>query len=195
MPDVELHTAYIVEKVLMRLRCLWPQNTHCFILIMSTPVHPTSPLMYCRYQSKEMPQRCLFNNRSCPTKPWSFQIQYFFTDLEPQVGQLNSLRCLIHAMKSMFRPISIYVISLASVGSPQQWAPLSAGAAAHLSASLVNQRRRLINVTEQQGCSWLRWVVGTKEDGIKWLTARWAITRPRWGSIDIFWLIWRQENE
>lgn len=36
------------------------------------------------------------------------------------------------------------------------------------------------------GCTWLRWLVATKEDGIEWLTARWTITRPKWGSINIF---------
>lgn len=56
-------------------------------------------------------------NHSCPTKPWLLQIQCLSTGVERGVGQLSSAWCLIHGMKSMFSPISVYVIWLASLGS------------------------------------------------------------------------------
>lgn len=65
----------------------------------------------------------------------SNQTQYSITDLEPGAGRLNGLRWLIHAKKSMFRSISVCVISLGSVRQ---------------SISLVVNRQRLIDDTEQQ---------------------------------------------
>lgn len=125
--------------------------------------------------------KCLLKNRSCPAKPWSFQIQYFITDLEPRAWRLNGQRWLIHAMKSMFRSVSVRVISLASA---RRSISLS-GRPRGKPAAAVNRCYRAA------GRSRLAWLVGTKEGCIRWLTARWAVTRQEWGSVDIFLMkIW-----
>lgn len=91
-----------------------------------------------------------------PTKPWSFQIQYFSTDLETLVGRLRGRRCLIHGMKSMFRHIFIHV----SLGEE------------YLSAFMVNKKRRLHRCVSAAGAltslllgNAIKWLIGVHTQG------------------------------
>lgn len=103
--SLTLYIKHRVEETLMRLICLWPQTTGVFLIIQFTSARPCLFTANINKKTCQTWRLCL-KHHSCPTKPWSFQIQYFFSGLEPRAGPKNSLRCLIHAMKSMLRPVS-----------------------------------------------------------------------------------------
>lgn len=115
-------------------------------------------------------------NHSCPTKPWLLQIQCLSTGVERGVGQLSSVWCLIHGMKSMFSPISVYVIWLDLLGStvtastsakPRHWDVRVPVCLTGKPEAAVNQCYRAMWGWLWWGVlSWLRWSVGTKENGI-----------------------------
>lgn len=115
MLDVELHAVHTVEKALMRLKWLL-NDVHLSISF-------TSLLIYCKY-------KILIKNHSGPTKPWSFQIQYLFTDLDPLVVWPNSLPMLN----------SWYEINVQAHFCLRDLISLDG----------VNRQRQWINVTERQ---------------------------------------------